>query len=136
MGTNYYFKPNKSRYGFENMELVHIGKSSGGWCFSLHAHPNLGINDLKDWEDVFNLNIGEIENEYNDPITSSEMIAIITARSWKYPRKLDAKFYQQNHAVPGPNGLVRSIIDENHCIGWGNNNDINSTWDLFISDFS
>lgn len=133
MGTNYYFESDK--LPFENTKM-HIGKSSGGWCFFLRVYPNLGINDLKDWEHIFNLNIGKISDEYDRDISPEEMAKEIKERFWNNPPKQDPKFYHRNFAVPGPKGLTRSIIDGNHCIGWGNNNDINSTWDLFINDFS
>jgi hypothetical protein len=40
MGTNYYLV-NK-----ETDERLHIGKSSGGWCFALRVHHDRHIDSL------------------------------------------------------------------------------------------
>ena len=38
----------------KNLALIlHIGKSSYGWHFSLCIYPELGINDLEDWKKLF-----------------------------------------------------------------------------------
>ncbi len=50
MGTNYYLheKPDCECCG-RPFEALHIGKSSSGWCFSLHVMPEDMINTLDDW---------------------------------------------------------------------------------------
>ena len=41
MGTNYYFEDSSEvcECCGRGAESLHIGKSSGGWCFSLHVMP-------------------------------------------------------------------------------------------------
>lgn len=53
MGTNYYLhtKPDCECCG-RGFEPLHIGKSSGGWCFSLHVMPEDNINTLDDWGEI------------------------------------------------------------------------------------
>ena len=47
MGTNYYLhkKPPCEACGHEPAPL-HIGKSSGGWCFSLHVIPEIALTGV------------------------------------------------------------------------------------------
>ena len=135
MGTNYYWNSLKAcpccKRPYE--EPLHIGKSSAGWVFALHVYPDLGINNLTDWEKKW-FNPGEIKDEYNRAIPTREMLAIISERSW--PRRKQDKselrqWLRENQAELGPNGLTRSIIDGSHCIGHGE-----GTWDYIIGDFS
>lgn len=130
MGTNYYYHYNICSYCGRSEEL-HIGKSSGGWYFALHVYPEKGINDLDDWKKLLsNINIA-IKNEYGESVSFKEMINIITKREWHGKNELYNKWYIDNHAEPGCNGLARSTIDGIHCIGHGL-----GTWDLMIGDFS
>jgi len=133
MGTNYYFhKP------LENVceccgrsdppEIIHIGKSSWGWCFGLHVIPEEGINDLPDWQSKWSE--GTIKNEYGDVIDKEEMLSIITERSHPVQSKWDKFDYQFNHAVPGPKNLVRHKLDS-HCLSHGE-----GTWDCITGKFS
>lgn len=132
MGTNYYTKLDG--------EELHIGKSSGGWCFSLHVIPELDINDLPDWIDFLKLNKLEIKNEYGEIISLENMMSIITDRKWKtdftqpisgsnYYKSWD-EFHERNYSEPGPNGLLRHKIGY-HCIKQGA-----GTWDCIIGVFS
>ena len=61
MGTNYYLTEDCECCGRAFPDL-HIGKSSGGWCFSLHVIPSEGLNSLDEWESRFSC--GVITNEY------------------------------------------------------------------------
>ena len=127
MGTNYYHRTilcDKCGHYVKK----HIGKSSGGWCFGLHVYPDEHINDLQEWE--FLWQTGEIFDEYGEKITPAEMKSIITERGWK-GSGLDKTWFSQNSAEPGPNGLARSKIDGHHCIGNGA-----GTWDLVVGNFS
>lgn len=112
MGTNYYVRYNIcdkcGRY-----DEWHIGKSGGGWCFSLHVEPESGVDDLEDVKKI--MDEGEIYNEYGDQIDIFTMLKIITDR-WDY---------QSIH------GLKRHEIDYWHCIGHGNGD-----YDLIIGEFS
>lgn len=131
MGTNYYHRIDGGIFGIDER---HIGKSSGGWCFSLHVYPEENINTLNDWKKL--LIQGEIYDEYGDKISYDELINIITKRSWDnewitnvYYRSY-AEFLRKNNAVKGPNNLVRHAIGD-HCIGHGK-----GTWDYIIGKFS
>lgn len=134
MGTNYYLEatppppcPCCGR-GYETQRL-HIGKSSGGWCFSLHVIPEEGINSLADWQKRWSLPGFVIRDEYGDTHTSEQMLSVITVRAWGRAQQ-SASWYAQNHAVPGPNGLARHQIGR-YCVGHGE-----GTWDLIPGDFS
>ncbi len=129
MGTNYYI--NKTGY--------HIGKSSAGWCFSLHVDPSDGIFAL---HDIKHLWFGKtIKDEYGSTISKKEMLAIITERSWERRSAEEMnkdpfyeswdEFHSVNGSEDGPNGLLRHKIDGNHCIGHGD-----GTYDYLIGEFS
>lgn len=124
MGTNYYLKTEekppceccKRPYPSEDL---HIGKSSGGWCFSLHVIPEDGINSLEDWQQRWSAPGVWIENEYGEKVTPEQMLKSITERG--RPERLDDwtdADYRRNHAVPGPHFLARHAIGD-HCIGHG-----------------
>jgi len=132
MGTNYYLyeKPPCKECG-RPYEAKHIGKSSVGWCFSLHVMPEEGINDLGDWKKLWNRKGTEIGDEYGKSLTVSEMLLIITKRSRIAKHDESAQWYRENEAIPSPNGLVRHRINGRHCIGHGK-----GTWDLIIGEFS
>jgi hypothetical protein len=132
MGTNYYFykKPPCGHCG-RPFDRLHIGKSSGGWCFTLHVIPEMGINDLEDWEKVWQAPGAYIENEYGYRITFNEMKRIITDRSWPPKHKsINQEWYDRNHSEPGPNGLAR------HKIGMGCVKHGAGTWDCVEGEFS
>ncbi len=130
MGTNYYWlretKPACEHCGRPaEVETIHIGKSSAGWCFSLHVTDE--IRSLIDWESRWTSG-GRIEDEYGRPLSPSQMRDVITLRSFG---SRGCRFdYVANHAQPGPLGLVRHRIGE-HCAGHGE-----GTWDLITGEFS
>ena len=109
----------------------HIGKSSAGWCFSLHVYPEDGINDLKDWLSI--LETATIKDEYGQIISFGEMKKRIIERRWNRDGQeaFSAAFLDSNHANLGPNGLLRHRIDGRHCISQGE-----GTWDCLIGEFS
>jgi hypothetical protein len=147
MGTNYYLHENVCEHcGRGDGRPLHIGKSSGGWCFGLHVgemisavHDFIRIDGLDDWEELWSGPGAVIKDEYGDPCDPVDMKRIILERSSSrrerdYPNKWYASeddFNEQNHAEPGPNGLSRHKIDGNHCIGHGN-----GTYDLITGEFS
>lgn len=152
MGTNYYFKPAQTCDKCGNCNYTyryHIGKSSGGWCFSLHVKQTLyiddaiiDINDFEDWKNVFFEQPGIIVDEYNTPISYRQMIKIIESRSWLKPNETEEdrwtyllqhrpSFFEKNQCTKGPAGLIRHKIDNRYCIGHGE-----GTWDLMIGEFS
>lgn len=134
MGTNYYLRlpgTNACKHcgRSDNAEDLHIGKSSHGWCFSLHVIPERGINDLDDWLPLFERYL--IRDEYGEAITPREMLNIITKRG--NPRGAavhSPEWYASNGAEPGPNGLARHRIGS-HCVKHGV-----GTWDCIPCDFS
>jgi hypothetical protein len=131
MGTNYYLhKPlcnvcKHCGHGDEP-EVLHIGKSSRGWCFSLHVEPEEGIHDLEDWFQVWEE--GTIKSEYGDVVSPVEMLSIITERGCQSSKtNFD---YNKNHSVLGPADLMR------HAIGYGCLKHGKGTWDCISGEFS
>lgn len=128
MGTNYYWYANPpcSTCG-RNDPPLHIGKSSAGWCFSLHVIPEENINSLEDWK--IRWRRGVIKDEYERVVSLEEMLRIITKRFWP-KRKLSAHWLEQNLAVQGPRGLVRTRP------GFRGVEAGPGTWDLVKGEFS
>jgi len=129
MGTNYYARPIGESESDANERRIHIGKSSWGWCFSLHVHPDLRIFTLQDWEGLFDNH--EIVDEYGNVISKAKMLNIITDRKFSqsgkdFRRDFDPKFLAENHAIPGPNGLLRHTYNVLYH-GEG-------TWDCILGD--
>ena len=144
MGTNYYSV--KRDLDYENVEslwalergddVIHIGKSSAGWCFSLHIIPEMGINTLEDWIRMFIEPDRIIINEYRETVSFVDMMRIITARRGRDDpgRPPTPEFLEGNHAVPGPSGLVRHKIEPTMgggCVGHGE-----GTYDYIDGEFS
>lgn len=137
MGTNYYFqeKPPCECCG-RAFDMRHIGKSSAGWCFSLHAYPDEGIKELADWIKLWSAPGTKIITEYGDAMPPNQMLEVITKRG---PRPRESvpcgytswdSFHNLNDSQDGPNGLLRHRLDS-HCIGHGN-----GTYDLIVGEFS
>lgn len=148
MGMNYYLhRDHACQCCKRPYEPLHIGKSSIGWCFSLHVIPELGINDLEDWQKLWDEPNATILNEYGEPVRKEMMLKIITEReSRESPEdffkrnpslassryKTVDEFYEFNGAIPGPNKLLRHRIDEfSHCVKHGA-----GTWDCIEGVFS
>lgn len=141
MGTNYYWSNAGECPHCGNPTDIdkHIGKSSMGWCFSLHVYPTEGINDLRDWQERWSED--HIHDEYGRKIDIDEMMRIITARVGKritketknivpYPYMSWDDFHRANGSQEGPNGLLRHKIGK-YCIGHGA-----GTYDYITGDFS
>ena len=110
MGTNYYLQKECPECG--HRYRAHIGKSSGGWCFSLHVDPENDIRDIDDWEALCEKDGWQIVNEYGEKKAWMELYLCITDRGCV-------------------GGLLRHPIDGTHCIGHGS-----GTWDLITGEFS
>jgi len=141
MGMNYYLvkEPFKccSHCGqtVDEPETIHIGKSSGGWCFSLHGIEGFAMS-LDEWVPRFYEY--PIIDESGTPITPQEMIGKIKDRS--IPSTLQervdkSKWYSsveemliKNSAIEGPGNLMRHASSTIH----GGS----ETWDLVLGDFS
>ena len=137
MGTNYYITIEKDcpTCGIgKSIEEIHIGKSSGGWCFSLHVIPERNIHNLEDWKKFWRGKT--ITDEYDRVIPEEEMLDIITNRYWTKdtgnPLGYNSwsEFHEMNHSVLGPNNLLRHKLG-NHCVGHGE-----GTWDYIPGEFS
>ena len=140
MGTNYYLKRPTS------MANLHLGKSSLGWCFSLHVYPE---QNLRDWGSMLGLcketcekGVCLIESEYGEEKTIEEFIKIVTERhsdkdwesDWWGPKNFlginlpgylsEWEFHEANKSERGPNGLLRHRVNGKHCIAQGE-----GTWD-------
>ncbi len=127
MGTNYYleFSP-CSGCGKSDLPL-HIGKSSGGWCFALRVYPEF-ITSLEDWKRKWTEEGVRIVNEYGEVLSANDMLKVITERSsFEAPSDFS---YERNKAIKGPNNLCRHLLG-GHCVGHGE-----GTWDLILGDFS
>lgn len=104
MGTNFYLhKPLQSlcehcgRHDPE--EQIHLGKSSGGWCFSLHVYPGGGdgVPSIYNWDEMKawleqQLSSGAvIRSEYGDDVSFEEFGKVVTERS--HPKDWDSDWW-------------------------------------------
>jgi hypothetical protein len=146
MGTNYYWVPQPDcECCGRPFEPIHIGKSSYGWCFSLHVDSYEDINTLNDWQLRWSKPGSFIRNEYGDTIPIDEMLKIITERShgtkkdwnidwWSGPCQhytSEQHFHDSNCSERGPNFLLRHRVDGRHCLGHGP-----GTYDYIAGEFS
>lgn len=136
MGTNYYLHKKTCPCCKKAEEILHIGKSSGGWCFSLHIIPNEGIHDLADWLPLINDPGHIIKNEYDEVVEAQEMIDCITSRTGNgnnqdpYGYRDWNRFHRDNHSQDGPGGLLRHALGQ-YCTKHGE-----GTWDCLPGEFS
>jgi hypothetical protein len=113
---------------------LHIGKSSAGWCFSLHVDDS--VRSLDDWRKEWSKPGTRIVDEYGGEVTREDMERTITdrqGRGWddrNWP-EAESRFHAHNYSQRGPNGLLRHRLDDSHCIGHGD-----GTYDLITGDFS
>ena len=121
---------------------MHIGKSSGGWCFALHVYPfwvgnepgAFAADSLEAWKHKFETEGSYIEDEYGDLVSVESLLQSITQRSARNPDfEYPDSWYEENHAVPGPRGLARRKIDGDFCVAHAPDD---GTWDLCIGEFS
>jgi hypothetical protein len=145
MGTNYYTLKTQEcpkcghRTTIEEEDL-HIGKSSAGWCFSLHAIPERGLHDLADWQMLFKVDDPPIRDEYGRAVSVLELLDVITDRGrdkgfGDKPHPLHGcdswtEFHRMNDSEFGPHGLLRHRLG-NGCIRHGE-----GTWDCIKGEFS
>lgn len=145
MGTNYYWHPAGYCDACDRPkgDGVHIGKSSGGWVFSLRVYPHdtayrfgapddCHIESLDDWIALFEEVGSVIVSQYGERVTAADMVKTITERSWNgwSPHRRPGRTNAATGAT-GPNGLRRSTIDGFHTVGHGE-----GTWDLCVGEFS
>lgn len=102
MGTNYYVT--NPTLGLNE---YHVGKSSGGWVFSLHCEEeDVFTHSWQSWRDVFYHPDTLITSEYDEFLSPDAMEQIITNRSWHRQNVPTADFLRLNGAKLGPNGLL------------------------------
>lgn len=93
MGTNYYAHTGRKEVceccgqATDNPEVLHIGKSSGGWAFGLHSIPERGLTSLEAWLDLLELPGCTIENEYGEVISAHQMRGVIKQRGRSFQRR-------------------------------------------------
>lgn len=117
MGTNYYWTPAEKlcpTCGRGDAEEIHVGKSSAGWCFSLHVDPELGIRDLPDWIQRWHRKGSRIRDEYGKEISADEMWRVVMCRNGLWENTVsdqtqDPTWYAKNGAKRGPFGLARHM---------------------------
>ncbi len=85
--------------------LLHIGKSSYGWHFSLCIYPFLGINNLDDWKNLFDKFV--IEDECGETVSKERMLSTILDRKGSTDRDKEyvEEFCRKNSCEPGLNNL-------------------------------
>ena len=137
LGCNYYLQaePPCPTCGRVDDERVHIGKSRAGWYFALHVIPELGINTLDDWRNLWSAPGAVIRNEYGGVMSVSDMELVITVR---YGRdrwdargtSSEAEMHRMNHSEWGEYNLLRSLLGKG-CVGHGE-----GPWSYFTGDFS
>jgi hypothetical protein len=133
MGTNYYLHTGDCKCCGHSGEVLHIGKSSAGWHFLLHVHPDKKIHDLADWEPKFNAG-GVIMDEHGDVIEPKQMMDIIIGRSktvswWEVPQGWESweSFHLANQSERGLHGLIAHRYKAKRTYG---------TYDITEIDFS
>jgi hypothetical protein len=140
MGTNYYRqnlvgrcsecgRPHETEY----VQRLHIGKSSFGWCFSLHVYPERGILSPEDWKREWSHEGFEIRDEYDRLVTQQTMWETITNRQHSGSHKsIDGKGNEYSllgQYELGPNNLLRNPAKEGEC--WPGE----GTWDCCAYEF-
>jgi len=126
MGTNYYLEGNETTTQCEccgqdvaGTEQLHIGKSSMGWCFSLHVTDE--CPDLAAWEHfLVNADVSVVD-EYGEHVNPTQMINIMKSKRsdirWKDKKWMgyinEGDFHQQNGSERGPNNLLRHSGNDN-----------------------
>lgn len=135
MGTNYFAaKIEPGSYcdccgRFDVEEKIHIGKSSIGWCFSLHVIPEKNLNSLDDWKEYLKRKDIEILDEYGGIYGEEELVNIITKRKRDDTLDWSQEMLDKNSAELGPNNLARHKLGD-HCVAHGD-----GPWDLITGEF-
>lgn len=148
MGTNYYLHQQTSLPEPDHEIVLHIGKGSTGWCFSLHVMPERGINDLQDWISLIEQrgSAAVIKDEYGEELPLQELLNIITDRQrlvtvddaftqgkkdgfYQYADTVE-QWLRHNRTVRGPNNLIRPALRDGTV--WHGS----GTWDCIVGEFS
>lgn len=140
MGTNYYAKIDICKCCNRPIKELHIGKSSGGWVFTLHYDEENNLTSWDAWKHLLTQDNVVIRDEYANFIPFEQLNDIVTKRKGAdrlYPWSIFNTTYtsfedecEQAGGVPGPNNLVRHAIGR-FCVAHGE-----GTWDLVKGEFS
>src|SRR5215472_706905 len=137
MGTNYFCKTDRYELtGFpQTVEpgesaILHIGKSSAGWTFALHAIPELELYDLEDWLKLWQGGAWLIYDDAGAAYSVQGVVNVILARFGKFPVGRTPLWYRENAALPGPHGLARRLIGS-FCVRHGE-----GAYDVCVGEFS
>lgn len=100
MGTNYYFQYHTETGRAKDL---HIGKNSYGWEFGFRGYKgeweDREIKSFADWKNLFKEREGQIFDEYDQPISVKELLALIESSSMG-KRKDDASIKKPlNHTI-------------------------------------
>lgn len=125
MSTHYDWVPVVDFTG-RRINARQLGQSSSGWCFALRVYPAEGICTLDDWLALLQRPGSGVFDDMNRLIRLSTLLVDIKNR-WCPPVDRGEKFYRDQFAEPGPNGMLRHKIMEGHCIGHGP-----GPWDYMI----
>lgn len=86
--------------------VLHIGKSSYGWHFSLCIYPLLGINNLDDWKKIWSFSGCKIYTEYGEEIPEEELMSYIVDQQYSGERD-EAKALEWNNEMAEKEGIGR-----------------------------
>lgn len=78
MGTNYYVVEDVCPHCNRGADKIHIGKSSGGWPFTVHVIPENGINSWQDWHTF--LKDKNIQDEYGRNVSLDELNELVVSK--------------------------------------------------------
>lgn len=97
-------------------EEIHVGKSSAGWVFLLHIHPDKNIYSLEDYCNIwYDPNIA-LYNEYDELISPKQLEHTICDRALEDDRLTQAEikqFCKENQCrYDASYGLFRYDLDE------------------------
>ena len=131
MGTNYYLS-DAATEGQPPPALIHVGKSSYGWCFLLHVIPEEGLCSLEDWRARWSRPGAQLWAN-GAPVTPEELENTITNRSFvnRHGTGRNRAWYEKNDAERGPRSLARFKVGRGGCVAHGP-----GTWDLIEGEFS
>ena len=147
MGTNYYMvkgdHPPEGHYdhplnpllkhGTGRPPMIHIGKSSGGWCFALRVYPDHGVHTLADWKVFVERLMREnwaIEDEYGKLYWPKELWPIVEREGWEKKDELCRVAERVGWEKMG-RALTRNEVDNTYCIGHGE-----GLYDYIVGEFS
>lgn len=86
--------------------VLHIGKSSAGWHFSLCIYPLLGINNLDDWKKIWSSGDCKIYTEEGEEISEEELMSYIVNRQ-NFSRRDETEELEYNNEMAKKEGTGR-----------------------------